>query len=147
MEEQWVKEDRKRDRQIQKELFGGKDSKGRRTLKERDKKILYDLIKKKCENCGKDIEYKEMQSGHKLAASKTGKAVLSNSIGLCWSCNNQQGTDSWETFRKKQNKPSEPTATSHLIRKRSNTKPKKRKRQALDAWGYPKIKMPKLRWN
>lgn len=125
----------------------GQASNGKRSLGERDKKILYDLVKKKCENCGKEIEYKEMQSGHKKAASKKGKATLSNSVGLCWSCNNQQGKDSWETFRKKQNKSIGPTATSHLKKKRSeqqSKKPKKGKRtQSLDVWGNPQFKLPK----
>ena len=86
---------------------------GSKTLGERDKGILHKLAKKKCENCGIKLDYKQMQAGHKLARAKGHKASLKNSVCLCWSCNRDQGTDSWKTFRKKQNKP--PTsATDHL---------------------------------
>lgn len=108
--------------------WGYQEKKEKRTLGERDRKILYDLIKHKCENCGIHLEYKQMMSGHKKAYSKNGKTNLANSVGLCWSCNNLQGKDSWETFRKKQNKPITPTATSHLIKTRvKSDKPKKNK--------------------
>ena len=76
----------------------------KRTLGERDKKILYRKANKRCENpaCNKEIEYDEMQAGHKIAWAKGGRATLKNTVCLCWSCNNKQGTDSWATFLKKQ---------------------------------------------
>ena len=87
------------------DLFGFDDDRpSKRTLGERDKKILYRNANGICENpaCHKKIEYDEMQVGHKKAYSKGGSTNLRNSVCLCWRCNNLQGTDSWETFLKKQ---------------------------------------------
>ena len=101
-------------------IIGG-DS-GKRMLGSRDRQILYDTAGKSCENCRKKIlDSTSMQAGHKnRAASRGGRATLANSVCLCYDCNRKQGTDSWETFRKKQNKPIVPTAMSHLERTRSS---------------------------
>ena len=79
-----------------------KDSK--RTLSIRDRQILYRRAKKRCENpaCGREIEFDEMQVGHKKAWSKGGRTTLANSVCLCYRCNKLQGTDSWAVFLKKQ---------------------------------------------
>jgi len=76
----------------------------RRTLGIRDKQILYRNAKKKCQNpaCGKEIEFDEMQVGHRRAWSRGGRTTLKNSICLCYRCNKLQGTDSWEVFLRKQ---------------------------------------------
>ncbi|MDO8531874.1 MAG: HNH endonuclease signature motif containing protein [Dehalococcoidia bacterium] len=79
----------------------------KRALGERDRKILYRNANKKCQNPGcrkknSEIEYDEMQVGHKTAYSKGGKTTLKNSVCLCWTCNNLQGDYSWATFLKKQ---------------------------------------------
>lgn len=76
----------------------------RRSLKIGDRKILWREAKQRCQNpyCKKKIDYDEMQVGHKKAYSKRGSATLGNSVCLCWRCNNQQRTDSWEKFLKKQ---------------------------------------------
>ena len=76
----------------------------RRTLGIRDKQILYIRANKKCENCGNDIDFDEMQVGHKIPFSKGGSTTLRNSVCLCYRCNKLQGTDSWATFQKKQGK-------------------------------------------
>ena len=73
----------------------------KRTLGIRDKQILYQRAKGKCEACGKKIEFSEMQTGHKTAASKGGSTTFRNSVCLCYKCNKLQGTDSWATFMKK----------------------------------------------
>src|SRR4030042_4786889 len=80
----------------------GRDSK--RALGIRDKKILYRNANGKCENptCGKEIEFDEMQVGHKTAWSRGGNSTLRNCVCLCYRCNKLQGTDSWATFLKKQ---------------------------------------------
>lgn len=78
-----------------------KSSNGKRTLGIRDKQILYQRAGKKCEAYGEKIEFSEMQTGHKTAASKGGSATLRNSVCLCYKCNKLQGTDSWATFMKK----------------------------------------------
>jgi len=97
-----------------------------KNLGERDKKILYRLAKKRCEACGKRIEYDEMQAGHKLARSKGHAATLQNSVCLCWRCNNLQGTDSWKTFMQKQGK--EPiSATDYHPKPTGKSKPTGRK--------------------
>ena len=82
-------------------MFDYYDSK--RTLGSRDKQILYLRAKKRCENpaCGKEIDFTEMQVGHKTAWSKRGRTTLSNTVCLCPRCNKLQGTDSWATFLKK----------------------------------------------
>jgi len=82
----------------------GDDNDSKRSLGIRDKKILYRNANGKCQNpkCGKDIEFDEMQIGHKTAWSKGGRTTFKNSVCLCYRCNNLQGTDSWATFLKKQ---------------------------------------------
>ncbi|OGJ19910.1 hypothetical protein A3K73_08130 [Candidatus Pacearchaeota archaeon RBG_13_36_9] len=76
----------------------------KRTLGIRDKQILYRKANKKCENpaCGEEIEFDEMEVGHKKAWSRGGKTTMENSLCLCHRCNKLQGTDSWEVFMKKQ---------------------------------------------
>jgi hypothetical protein len=76
----------------------------KRTLGIRDKQILWERAKHKCENPahGKTISFIEMQPGHKKAWSKGGKTTLANSVCLCYKCNKLQGNDSWEVFLKKQ---------------------------------------------
>lgn len=76
-------------------------TKKKRTLGIRDKQILLERAGYKCEACGKEIRFSEMQVGHKTAASKGGSATLENCVCLCYKCNKLQGTDSWETFLKK----------------------------------------------
>lgn len=80
------------------------DCDSRRTLGIRDKQILYRNANKRCQNpaCGKEIDFDEMQVGHKNAWSKGGRTTLRNSVCLCYRCNKLQGTDSWTTFLKKQ---------------------------------------------
>ena len=80
------------------------DEPTKRTLGIRDRKLLYRNAKGKCQNpkCNKKIEYDEMQVGHKTAASRGGRATFKNCVCLCWRCNNNQGTDSWKTFLKRQ---------------------------------------------
>ena len=76
----------------------------KRTLGIRDKQILYRNANKKCQNpvCGKEIDFDEMQVGHKNAWSKGGRTSLKKSVCLCYRCNKLQGTDSWAVFLKKQ---------------------------------------------
>src|SRR3989454_7037108 len=76
----------------------------KRTLGPRDRQILYDRAKHKCENCSRDMEFSDMQVGHKTAYSKGGGTTLRNSVALCYGCNKKQGTDSWEVFQRKQGK-------------------------------------------
>jgi hypothetical protein len=80
----------------------GDDKATKRTLGIRDRQILWIRAKKKCENCGKSLEFHEMQIGHKTAWSKGGSTSVKNSVVLCYACNKLQGTDSWTTFQKKQ---------------------------------------------
>ena len=80
----------------------GRDSK--RTLGIRDKQILWERAKHRCENpaCGKRVSLIEMQPGHKKAWSRGGRTTLANSVCLCYKCNKLQGDDGWEVFLKKQ---------------------------------------------
>jgi len=79
------------------------DEPTKRTLGIRERQILYDRAHHKCENCSRDIEFSDMQVGHKTAYSRGG-ATLRNSVALCYGCNKKQGTDSWEVFQRKQGK-------------------------------------------
>lgn len=82
--------------------FGnGRDSK--RSLTPRERQFLYENAKGRCENpaCRKKITFFEMQVGHKTAHSRNGKTTPKNSVCLCYKCNHDQGTDSWEVFLKK----------------------------------------------
>ena len=89
------------------------DEPTKRTLGIRDKQILYDEIAKgKCQNCGSELKFSEMQVGHKTAFSKGGSTTLRNSVALCYRCNKLQGTDSWEAFQRKQGK----TTTSDRLK-------------------------------
>ena len=82
-------------------IFGEEET-PRRTLGTRDRQILYEKAQRKCENCGQDLSFTEMQVGHKKAYSKGGSTTLRNSVALCYRCNKLQGTDSWEAFQRKQ---------------------------------------------
>ncbi len=102
-----------------------RSSNGKRTLGIRDKQILYHRAKGKCECCSRKIEFSEMQTGHKTAASKGGSATLRNSVCLCYKCNKLQGTDSWATFIKKMGKSNTHSVTSgkkRTLRKKSTKK-------------------------
>src|SRR3989344_7621246 len=110
------------------DLYGQpqRNIKGKRTLGIREKQILYHRAKGKCENpaCRKKIEFSEMQTGHKTAASKGGSATLRNSVCLCYKCNKLQGTDNWATFMKKMGKSNIRSVTSGKKRNPSKKKPK-----------------------
>ena len=96
----------------------------KRTLGIRDKQILYRRAKGKCEACGRKIDFDEMHSGHKNAASKGGSATLRNSVCICARCNKLQGTDSWATFMKKMGKSNTRSVTSGKKRSPSKKKSK-----------------------
>ena len=65
-------------------FFLDDDRDTRRSLGIRDKQILYDRAKGRCENpaCKKKISFSEMVPGHKKAWSKGGKTTLANSVCL-----------------------------------------------------------------
>jgi hypothetical protein len=77
------------------------DDTRRRSLGIREKKILYERAGHKCEACQKEIDFLEMQVGHKKAHAKGGNATLKNTVCICYKCNNLMGTDSWVIFLKK----------------------------------------------
>jgi hypothetical protein len=82
----------------------GNEKATKRTLGIRDRQIVWVKANKKCENCGKALDFHEMQIGHKTAFSKGGSTTIKNSVCLCYACNKLQGTDTWTTFQKKQGK-------------------------------------------
>jgi hypothetical protein len=83
----------------------GDDRVSKGTLSARDKQKIYLNAKKRCENCGKKIDYIEMEIGHKNKIYSLGeRTTLANSVCLCHACNKLQGMDSWATFQKKQGK-------------------------------------------
>ena len=78
-------------------------SKGMLTTK--DKQKLYLNAKKRCENCGKKIDFYEMEIGHRKKIYSIGeRTTLADSLCICRTCNKKQGLDSWATFQKKQGK-------------------------------------------
>jgi len=85
-------------------FFDDDNRDARRTLGIRDKQILYRNANKKCQNpaCRREIDFDEMQVGHKRAWSKGGRTTLKNSVCLCYRCNKLQGRDSWDVFLRKQ---------------------------------------------
>ncbi len=99
----------------------------KRTLGIRDKQILLERAGYKCEACGKEIRFSEMQVGHKTAASKGGDATLRNCVSLCYKCNKLQGTDSWKTFLKK-------------LGKQGSIKSKSGVKQTLQGLTLPKLR-------
>jgi len=91
----------------------------KRTLGIRDKQILYKNANGKCQNpaCGKKIEFSDMQVGHKIAASRGGRATFKNCVCLCYTCNKLQGTDSWEKFLKKQGVKDESSELKDVLKR------------------------------
>lgn len=108
----------------------------KRTLGIRDKQILYRRAKRKCEACGKKIDFDEMQVGHKRAYSKGGTTTLENSACLCYRCNKLQGTGSLATLKKK-------LAGTYGKRTKKTAKKKKTKRKSTNPFGIQPIKLPK----
>lgn len=81
------------------------DNRVSKRLSTKDKQVIYLNAKKRCENCGKKIDFIDMEVGHKNEDfSLGGRTTLANSLCLCRDCNKRQGTDSWATFQKKQGK-------------------------------------------
>jgi len=95
------------------------DEPTRRTLSVRDRQILWERTGHRCQACGKELDFTEMQVGHKTAASKGGRATLRNSVCLCYRCNKLQGTDSWSVFLKKMGKQPEASKTKDMLKKLS----------------------------
>ena len=92
------------------------DEPTKRTLGVRDKQILWERVNHKCEACGKQIDFTEMQVGHKTAYSKGGSTTLRNSACLCYKCNKLQGTDSWSIFLRKMGKEPEGSKTKKSLK-------------------------------
>ena len=109
--------------------FFGNNRDAKRTLGTRDKQILLQHAGKKCENCGKRLDYASMVVGHKNAWSKGGSTTLRNTLALCYTCNKLQGTDSWATFQRKQGKAPAKSAPKSRQKKR-------KKRRENDDWGF-----------
>ncbi len=89
----------------------------------------------RCQNptCGKEIQFDEMQVGHKTAWSRGGPSTLKNSVCLCYRCNKLQGTDSWAVFMKKQ---------GVVV-----VDPKDKIRQSLKALTVPQLKSLAAKYN
>ena len=92
------------------------DEPTKRSLSRRDRQILQERAKHKCEGCGKKINYIETQVGHKTAYSKGGSTTLRNSVCLCYKCNKLQGTDSWSVFLKKLGKTNPSNKTKNILK-------------------------------
>jgi hypothetical protein len=88
----------------------------KRTLGIRERQILWERANHKCEACGKELDFTEMQVGHKTAASRGGSATLRNCVCLCYRCNKLQGTDAWNVFLKKMGKKSESSKTIDILK-------------------------------
>jgi len=93
------------------------DESVKRTLGIREKQILWERARHKCEACGKELDFTEMQVGHKTAASRGGRATLGNCVCLCYRCNKLQGTDSWNVFLKKMGKEPESSKAKEILKK------------------------------
>lgn len=74
----------------------------KRSLGAREKHMLYIKAKRRCEGCGKKLEFEsDMQVGHRTAWSKGGRTTWKNCAALCYRCNRLQSTESLDKFRKK----------------------------------------------
>ena len=106
--------------------FWDDDRDAKRSLGIRDKQILYDRAKGRCENpaCRKKISFVEMIPGHKKAWSRGGPTTLANSVCLCYACNKKQGKDSWAVF----------------LRKQGYEDPKEKMKQRLEALSVKQLK-------
>jgi hypothetical protein len=128
----------------------------KRTLGIRDKQILYDRAKGRCENptCRKKISFGEMIPGHKKAWSEGGKTTLANSVCLCYACNKKQGKDSWAVFLKKQGYKDPKVKEKQIIKQHLETLSLKQfkyladkhhikvKGQVVDNWWYGSYTKP-----
>jgi len=92
------------------------DEPRKRTLRNRDRQILWKRAGGKCEACDKPISYLDMQVGHKTAYSKGGSTSLRNSVCLCYTCNKLQGTDSYSVFLKKLGKSSPSNEAKDILK-------------------------------
>lgn len=100
----------------------GDDRVSKGTLSARDKQKIYLNAKKRCANCGKKIDYIEMEIGHKNKIYSSGeRTTLANSVCLCHACNKLQGLDSWATFQKKQGKQDSKTTMKKSLQALSIT--------------------------
>ena len=100
----------------------GDDRVSKGTLNTSEKQKLYLNAKKRCENCGKKIDYTFMEVGHKNKVYSLGeRTTLANSVCLCHKCNKLQGMDSWATFQKKQRKQDSKTTTKKSLQALSIT--------------------------
>lgn len=61
-----------------------------RVFNEDEKYILWIRAKKKCEDCGGEIDFKDVQAHHVTPFAKGGKTVLSNGMCLCSSCHSKK---------------------------------------------------------
>lgn len=113
------------------------DKQQNRSLKIRDKAILYHRAGKKCEGCERRIDYTEMEVGHKNPISKGGSTSLRNSVCLCAKCNRLQGTDTWSVFMKKMRKHNKHSIVAKKL------KPKKKKISREKDTGFNIPKLPK----
>ena len=131
-------------------LLWDDDRDTKRSLGIRDKQILYDRAKGRCENpaCRKKISFVEMVPGHKKAWSEGGRTTVANSVCLCYACNKKQGTDSWAVFLKKQGYEDPKVKERQTIKQRLETLSLKQLKyladkhhikvrgQAVDDWWY-----------
>jgi len=137
-------------------LFWDDDRDTKRTLGIRDKQILYDRAKGRCENpaCRKKISFVEMVPGHKKAWSEGGRTTVANSVCLCYACNKKQGKDSWAVFLRKQGYEDPKVKEKQVIKQRLETLSLKQlkyladkhhikiKGQVVDDWGGSHTKQP-----
>jgi 5-methylcytosine-specific restriction endonuclease McrA len=106
----------------------GYSSPPRRTLGSRERELLWEKARHKCEACGKRVTVTAMQAGHKTAASRGGRATLRNSVCLCYDCNRKMGTMSYPKYMAlRYGKKNVKTATSSKRRK-ATTKRRSRRR-------------------
>ncbi len=105
----------------------------KRTMSIRDKQILLKRAGGRCENCGTPIDFTQLMVGHKTAYSKGGGTSFRNCVALCYSCNKLQGTDSWETFQRKQGKTPKGPATR--VEATGMKRKKRRRRHDGEDWG------------
>jgi 5-methylcytosine-specific restriction endonuclease McrA len=115
----------------------------RRSLNSREKEWLWEHAKRRCEACGRKLDFKEMQIGHKTAYARGGATKLTNSVCLCPNDNRRQRIMPFKKFLRvwyseRYEKTKGITASDALKRKKSAKQiQKKRKRRRSESVFWP----------
>ncbi len=128
-------------------ILGQNRRDAKRTLGIRDQQIVYKRDKKRCQACGKKVDFHEKHIGHVRAWSKGGATTVRNSVVLCYGCNHLQGTDSLSTLKRKLKPQANTKKKKAPIRKKRKRTKETQFFGGLGSYGLmkpPQIRNPKF---